>query len=404
MSKRKPQNNKSFQDGLASLTNSLANTRNAGNTNQILSTRLTDAEMNEIFKTGLGNKIVRIKNDTAYKEGVKFEKESDQTFFDENLKRLVRDASKWLLAFGRGVIAIVEPNKDVKDPLVGTVNKNTVLLQVFDGSIVTAQSHNRDLKSERYQKPDFYQIRGHSFHHSRIIDFTYIKPIETDLPTYNFGGISEFELIHQQLINDGVVERAAPTILDKNASLFYSVKGFKNALQTGKEKDMLKYFSLLEDHRSVYGAGLLDSEDSVDVVNQTLTNLSETDNITLRRLAMVTGIPLAVLVGENVQGLNANGDNETDIFNSTITSLQNNYYLDPINELNEKLGLGKATFNQPDQMSPEEKAALDKTLLENALILEQLGQDSDAYLADNGFEISDNPEGFGEDDEEVKEV
>lgn len=398
MSERKKPNNKTFQDGLASFTNSLANTRNAGNTNTIVSTRLTHQEMNEIFKTGLGNKIVRIKNDTAYKEGVNFDKPADQEYFDENLKRLVRDASKWLLTFGRGVIAIIEPNKSVKDPIAGTINRNTVLFQVFDGSIVTAQSANRNLKDERYQKPEFYQIRGESFHHSRIIDFTYVKPIETDLPTYNYGGISEFELIMPQLINDGVVERSAPTILDKNASLFYSVKGFKSALQAGQEKDMLKYFSLLEDHRSVYGAGLLDSEDSVDVVNQTLTNLSETDNITLRRLAMVTGIPLAVLVGENVQGLNASGDNETDIFNSTITSLQNNYYLDPINQLNKIMGLGVATFNQPDQMSPTEKANHEKILLENALILEQLGQDSDAYLIENGFEISDEPTGFEEEE------
>ena len=387
-----------FKDGLTSLTNNLANKRNSFNNNSICSTRLTYKEMNEIFKTGIGNKIVRIKNDTAYKEGLNFKNKEDQTFFDENLKKWVREASKWLLTFGRGVIVVIEPNKSVSDPISGTVNRNTALLQVFDGSIVTAQSTNRDLKSPLYQKPEFYQIRGEKFHHSRVIDFTYVRPIETDLPSYDYGGISEYELIINQLINDGVIERAAPSILDKNSSLFYKVKGFKEALKTGKEKEMLKYFSLLEDHRSVYGAGLLDSEDDATVVNQTLTNLSETDTITLRRLAMVTGIPLSVLVGESVKGLNASGENESDTFNSTIEALQNNYYLDPISRLCEIYGLGIPTFNQPEQMTPTEKALFEEKVLDNALKLEALGQDSEAYLIDKGFEVSENPAGFGEDE------
>lgn len=389
-----------FTDGIKSFANSLINSRSAKGSNEVVSDRLSFNTQNEVYKSGLGSKIVSLKINTAFKEGLEIDGETEHDLEVKKIIREAKEAARWMLVFGRGVIAIIEDGVAQSEPLRRTPNLSRVRIKSFDGSMVTANSASIDVTNEDYMKPDFYVIRGTRFHKSRIIDFSYVKPREEDLPSYWYGGISEYELIYNQIINDGVVERASASIVEKNASLFYKVKGFKNLLSTGKEKSMLEYFKRVEDLRSIYGAGVLDAEDSVEVVSQTLTNLQEVDMITLRRLSMVTSIPLAILVGESVKGLGATGANEMETFYVAISNLQDNYLIVPINELFKKLGLGeKVEFIEPEQMTKTDRATLDSTILDNATKLQMLGQDPNKYLSENGFEAVEDIGEFGEFDE-----
>lgn len=397
MGKRK-KTHRSFNDGLVSLTNNLANSRNVQATNTIVNNRISFSENNEFYKSGIGNKIVNIKNNTAYKEGFIFDSTADEAFFNKFLSKKIKLSSLWMMVFGRGIFVIIEKNKKLSDPLSAEVNKNNVTFKVFDGSMVTANSTDRDLMSERYYKPTMYQVRGESIHYSRVVDFTYIPVRENDAPTYQYAGMSEFELINEQLINDGVVERAAPAVLEKSSTIFYKVDGFKQALQNKQETTLLSYFTALENLRSVYGAGIVDSKDSVESLTQALSGLSDTDQITLRRLALVTGIPLAVLIGESVKGLGANGDNEMTTFYMMIQNIQTTYLIDNINEVMSKLGLGEVEFKQPEQQTPTEKATHQGVILENAIKLFNLSLDVEGYLKENGIKTDDTFDLFKDED------
>ena len=52
-----------FADGITSLTNKLANRRNAQSSNRMTSSRVDWDELRAIYKTGVGSKIIRIKSD-----------------------------------------------------------------------------------------------------------------------------------------------------------------------------------------------------------------------------------------------------------------------------------------------------------------------------------------------------
>ena len=395
----KPQiTHKHFNDGLVSLTNSLANSRNVQTNNTIINNRISFEENNSIYKGGIGNKIVNIKNNTAYKEGFIFGSTVDEKYFNKFLSKDIKLASLWMMVFGRGIFVIIEKDKKLSTPLSKDVNKNNVTFKVFDGSMVTANSTDRNLMSDRYYKPTMYQVRGESIHYSRVIDFTYVPVREDDKPTYQYAGMSEYELIQEQLVNDGVVERAAPAVLEKSSTIFYKVKGFKNSLQNKKESEILRYFSALENLRSVYGAGIVDSEDGIESLTQALAGLSETDNITLRRLALVTGIPLAILVGESVKGLGATGDNEMTTFFIMIQNIQTTYLIDNINDLMSKLGMEDVEFKQPEQQTPKEKVDLQSVVLDNATKLFNLGVDVDEYLKENGIKTEDTFDLFEDSD------
>jgi len=375
-----------LQDGLKSMVSSLANTRSAVNQNRMTSTQLSWHDMNEIYKTGIGNKIVRLKaGDALDPGGLSFESTEDQEWFEKRMARLFRKAVKWQLAFGRSVILLQDRGNSLKTPLPANPDSNRLIFRPFAGDMVMAFSADTNLESPRYMKPDWYYIRGVPVHHTRIIDLAYIEPTEWELPYYHYGGISEFELIYQQLVNDGVIERAVPTLLEKSSNVFYKVKDFKNLIQQGEESNVIKYFQLIEDQRSIYGAGIIDSEDEIETFEQALSNLDKTDQASLRRISMVTGISLPRLIGENVRGLNSSGENERESDKATIDALRNDYVLPGIQDLMDKLGRGQVWSSDSWGGSPGEVADYESKVLNNAAMLYDLGADYEGYLEEKGM-------------------
>ncbi len=375
-----------FSDGVTSLFNGLANNRNALRGNEVTNTRITNQQLSEVYKSGLGNKVARIKTGYALKiNNILFTNETDKDYYTAKLQAKVKEAFLWSVVFGRGIL-VINDGADLATPLT-KVDKDGVQFEVFSGDMVSVIEYERDLNSKRYLKPTWYSVNGFNFHYSRVIDFTYVRPTQFDAPTYNYGGISEFELIYDQIISDGVVERASVSMLEKSASLFYKVKDLKNAIQRKQEGNLVKFFSLAEDRRSIYGAGLIDSEDDVMNVTQSLTNLRDADDISLRRVAMVSGIPLPMLIGENVKGLNASGEQEKTSFNEMIELLQQDFVLPKLNKLLQILGLAPVSFMENQNLSPLDKVEYETKVIDNAIKLLNLGYNVDTYVIDRGLKL-----------------
>lgn len=390
--------NQEYQDGLKSLTNQLANNRNAAASNTVRSDNISNQELNEIYKTGLGGKIVRIKSSHVFKEGFNSEDKRTEDFVNKKLMPLLEKSVVWMLAFGRGIVLIDDGTEltDLSKPLSTPINTETVKFKSYDSyDITTATNLLNDITEDRYYKPVYYYIDGATVHYTRVIDLTYVEPTRQDKPNYQYGGISEYELIYQQIINDGIVERSGGAILERNATLFYKIKDFKENLRQKKEGAMLEYFTSLENLRSIYGAGIMDAEDETKVENQSLSNYDEVDTASLRRLAMVTSIPLSWLVGEAVQGLNASGKNEESIFWSMISTLGKTYILPAVNESLKRMGLAAVELNEQYQQSPLEKAEFESKVLDNAVKLQALGIDYEPYLKDKDIKIEDTDNNFG---------
>jgi hypothetical protein len=350
--------------------------------------RLHEDEEYACYMTGLGFKVVSKKAGTALNDSLQFASKEDEQYYNEKLDKAVKKASKWMMVYGRGLIVMFMPNDDLSRPLTG-VDPDKIQFRVFSGRMINVVRVDRDLMSPRYYKPIEYQIRSEVIHYSRCVDFTYIEPDEDDSPYYRYGGISEFQVIYNQIINDGIVERASARIVEVNSNLFYKLAGFKQNIQNKKEDEVIKYFSIMEDHRGIYGAGIVDTEDDVINVAQALTNLSEVDQISLRRVAMVTGIPVSELVGENVRGLNSTGDNERTSYMEMIHTFQDDYLYSPINELMQKIGKGTIQFKEAQGQTPTETVTYESKVIDNAVKLEQVGEDGAKYLHDKKVVMPD---------------
>lgn len=373
-------NFKNFADGLIHISNELVNKRNSAVQNQIVAHKIQDSEIRALLRTGLGSKIIRLKSGYALNDTLHFTDKSDKVAYESYLQQYVKRAVAMMLAYGRACIVLVEKGADLNKPRTQSLDVSKTTIQVLTPDIIFASHINNDLTSPRYMKPTMYNARGVSFHHTRVIDFTYVEPAEDDLPLYNYGGVSEFELIRPQIINDGIVERASGAIVEKNSIIWHKIAGFKEAVRAGRDDEVIGYYSALESIKSVYGAGIADAEDDIKSVEQTLTNLDNVDNITLRRLAMVTGIPLSILVGENVQGLNASGDNERDSFQDTIDNLQSSYILEPLNQLLAAFGMRPVEFKDNQGANALERIEYETKAITNAKMLWEMGEDYLTYL------------------------
>ena len=368
-----------FTDGLQSVQNTITNKRNVLNNSTFIHKKITDSELRQIYKSGIGSKIVRIKAGYALNDTLQFESVKDEDYYNKHLRKQVKRACRFMVGFGRGIVVNYYRGDDLTKPL--RLDKGRQLkVRAFSGDEISVSNIDRDFHSERYNKPLQYLVNGYGIHYSRVVDFTYVEPPEDDATNYNYGGISEFELIYNQLVSDGIVERASANIVEKNSSLFYKIKGFKDAMMRKQDEGMSEYFSLVEDFRSMNGSTLMDADDTVEVHAQNLTNLKDVSELTLRRLAMVTGIPLSMLVGENVKGLNSTGDNERLVFQDTIETAQAEYILEPLQELCTLHGMGTVDFKENQGDSPQARIAYEKQVIDNALLLFQMGEDYGSYL------------------------
>lgn len=372
-----------FKDGIVNIVNSLANRRNAISSNVVVSTRIDDSQLRAIFKTGLGAKIISIKTGYALNDTLQFKAPNDETLYRKRLQRAVKKASKFMMGFGRGIILLNERGADLSQTFTGKLDISKVKLDVFSGDMVTPMDVSIDLSDDRYQKPRSYSVRGKSFHWTRVVDFTYYMPTELDLPTYRYGGVSEFEMIHAQLINDGIVERASGTILEKNSTLVHKVKGFADAVRCGEDQYLIDYYSRVAELRGIYGDAVIDSEDDMVTVAQALSNLDSVDSITIRRLALVTSIPVPILVGESVQGLNSTGSQERQSFQDMIENLQFDYMLDPICELCGHFGIEEVEFKENQGGTAIERLDFETKAIDNAAKLDAMGEDGRAYLIEH---------------------
>jgi len=369
----------SFKDGLKDVFSGLINKRNGTSRNVVTNRRLGEEELRTMYKTGLMSKIIRLKVGYSLNDTMQFESTDYKEFYDKRLAKQVKKASKYMLGFGRGVIIVFSKGDDLRTPLKPSGTK-ALETRVFSGDMVTANSPTYDLTSPRYYKPKYYMINGQTVHWSRVVDFSYYEPAERDKAEYNFGGLSESELIYDQFVNDGIVQRAAGSIIDKASTFVYKIKGYKDMLLKKQEKAVVEYVSTCEDGRSIYGGLITDADDMVEVLSQSLTDLDKVDNITLRRLAMVTGLGMTALIGEQASGLNASGDSERQGFQDTIENMQSDYLEEPINYLATLFGLGQITFKDNQGQTPTDRVDYEKKAVEVAKIMWEIGEDYATYL------------------------
>jgi len=377
-------------DSIKSLINNLRNRRESSSTNYFKSDSiLTFETCYALWQSAIGRKIVNIKSQYPLNNTIQFDNEETEIFYKNKLEKHIRRAGQYMVAYGRGVIVVVNKNEPLSQPLMKT-SKNRKMLRVFSELDVSVTNVSRDWYSDRFMEPVSYLIKGEEVHHTRVIDFSYYKLPDTKSAEVRYGGASEFQFIINQLISDNIVTGSSSAILEKSSSLYYKIKDFKSLAMNKNADGIIEYVRAMEDVRGIYGAGIIDADDDVINITQSISNLQEADTISLRRIALGSSIPMAWLIGESASGLNATGKIESETYQSMIVEMQETYYKDNINKLLNIFGYENISFKDNQSLSAEDKIKYETQVINNAQVLFNIGQDENQYLADHDIIFKDD--------------
>lgn len=379
-----------LKDGFYSLLSNLMNEK--ASQDIYYCSRVSTEQLRQMYRTGLGNKIISIKASYALNDTLLYPSTSAEGFYKEKLDHLVRDVVRYMLAFGRGGILIVD-GQPLSQPLRRNIDNGSLIFHAFDGDYVHVKSGLLNPFDDDFLKPEYYIIQGSRIHPSRFIDFTYKKPALRDLPVYQYGGISELEFLKDDLDLHNRINRTVNIILEKNSTFVYKVSGMTSIMNDcdGNDNEIAKLARGIESLRGVAGSVVID-KDFMDVttVEQGLTILNDALLMNQRNLSCNSGIPISWLFGENVKGLNSTGEQEAGMFNQMIKQLQHDHLYAPLSKLFKACGLGHVTFKKDQNVTEFQRLQIDGSILDNAFKLEKIGINASGYLEQNGLKVFDN--------------
>lgn len=327
------------------------------------------------------------------------------------MDKLISDVTKDALISGHSVLLLKERMSDPTKPLdLKSLKGKEPEFIYIDARYITTVP-DMDPFSKDFYKPKQYAISGTVVDKSYIIEFSALDVTNYLKPNYKYMGMSIYEPAFRTLISDDLMSKAIPNIVWRSSIVNYKITGFKQALEQGKEDQVLKYISTTEDGKSILGATVIDGEDSAEVLTRDIAGLDGLDQRSIYRLSAAFGIPAVILLGKSPDGQNSTGRADFEAFYNYIEEWQ--YQWTPaINKIFTILIACVSgednipfdfKFNKVNMQSPQQKIENDGRVLDNVGKMDQLSIPVSAivrYLSDNGIINEDEATDINELDKE----
>lgn len=390
--------NRIINDSISDVYQPIVDARNPLNRNEFIIEKPLDKKtLYSLSDTVVGRRAVEIKRNGIIDMPLKFKTTEDQEFFEKKVKPLIADVVESMLIYGRGVIVLVEPVGEDKaiplsTPLSAEFNPNNLELRFFSGYDILASVADMNLVSRRFLCPIYYSIWGEFIHHSRVVDFTYIKVPNNLKPMFNYGGKSEFQHVYEELKRVGMTGRSAATITEKVSHTVAKVKNGRTSMGDESQARALgSAFALLADYAHTSTMSIIDSEEDMFLLTSTFPQFGDFWIQNKEILCSGFGLSEGVLFGKNgAVGLSNNGITERTADANTIRALMSGYVEHPLNELMLKCGQHKIEVGENKATTSIEDAQFEATVVATGISLMSMGLDGAEYVKRKGVIIDDS--------------
>lgn len=331
------------------------------------------------------------------------------------VKKLMEEAALITLVNGCGGVLLVDKNQNPGKPVdLRRLKGKTPQFSVIDGRFITC-TPDLDPLSPTYYSPREFQVVGMTVHPSWLNAFSGLPVTQVLKPMYKYMGMSLIENAYTAIVNDETMSRAIPNIVYRSSVVNYKIQGMKDSIKMGEEKNLLKYIATAEDSKSILNATITDGDDAVEVISRELSGLEGLDQRSAYRLSAAFGIAATVLWGKSPDGMNATGAGDLETFYNFAETWQERWYpnLKWFYKVLTACVTGRSDvkfdleYNAPNMLSPQQKAANDSAVLQNAAMMRDLGIPEGAitrYLTENDIITEDEAEEFDQLQEEMAEA
>lgn len=251
-------------------------------------------------------------------------------------------------------------------------------LEVLEPRELQPVRWQRDFTQSDFGKPTHYRLQpvtqmgpssndyGQVVHSSRLIIFPGIKVSRRQISN-NFGwGDSLLGRCRTALRDYNLSWAAASVLIQDFSQVIYKLKGLSEAINFGKDQEIINRIRTIELSRSVLRATLIDADLEEFERKQTpLTGLPELLDRQGKNLATAADIPVTRLMGESPAGLSATGDADIRFFYDGIRSDQNRKLRPPAERLT-RIGFSMLGEQEPKSWSIDFPALWQPTEKEQA--------------------------------------
>lgn len=412
-----------FGDSLKSLLSGLGlSTHDKRSTSMFSGRSFTDEDMRNAYRTSwIAKKIVDIPVEDALRrprvwQGISPDEVSKIEALEKKLGLYAKAIKAWKLARrdGRAAIYINVGDNDLESPLnFNSLRgiRNIVVMSKRDYSPTTPPNRvrdysirsinslssgavNRDIDSEYYGKPEFYQLNTTSgqslkIHASRFIHFNGDEKLDVyDDESGGDTGDSSLLPVMEAILDAGsTIANVASLVFEANVDI-YKIPNFTKNLKDDKYKEaVISRFSLANAAKSNQRALLLDKDEEHQSKTINFSALKDVVREFIQICAGAADIPMTRFLGTSTSGLNNAGDGDMNIYYDRIDALRE-LELRPALGVFDEILITAALGNRPPEafyLWPALKQTTDKERAEVAKAVADVVKilvDSGAFLAD----------------------
>lgn len=332
---------------------------------------------NIFIDSWLGKRIAEIPVSRAMKNGLLLEMENEKDeekvweLYDKlQIDRLIRTAQVSADIYGSSMLLLKDKTQDAAKKAKEYKELEPVLVD-FPFYSVSPSAEDTYVAGT----VNFSNI-GLSVDESFCAPFVGVPVIRRIAPDYKYYGMSVYQNIWSALVNDYTIMSAVANITYRSSIRHYKLKDLKQQVLAGRQDQVLDRMSLLDTSASIYGSVVMDSEDEMQIVSQSLSGLADIDKRSSERLSAATGIPATILLGKSPDGMSSTGKSDEKNMASYIEQYQAKM-LPPIERIFRALislagvetETWKLTFKSPENIDVSDKPEYDAKILTNSSMM-----------------------------------
>ena len=302
---------------------------------------LTDIELSALYHSDdMAARMIDVVPNEMLREGFSFETgepDLDSTladkFDDLSAPAHLADGIRWGRCFGGGGILIgADDGRDSETPLVPERAKDLSYLYVIDRRMLWPLSWYDEPGHPKLGQPATYLVTtqgGTHFntavcHESRLILFRG-APTGIRERMHLFGwDYSVMQRAYQVLRSFNTGWRSVETLLADGNQAVFKMTGLAEMLASGGEEMLRTRMQAMDLYRSVMRALVIDADgkETFERNSANFSNIPDTLDKFMLRLAASVQIPVTILMGQSPAGMNATGDSDFRWFYDRIRAEQ----------------------------------------------------------------------------------
>jgi phage-related protein (TIGR01555 family) len=312
---------------------------------------LTDKECEFLYYgSDIAAKVVDFRPKEMFRQSYELKVDGDDGAKDDRLKDLLKKGKEikldhnvmwsliWANLWGGCLLYMgVNDGGTVDQPLNKEKVSKFTHLHAIDKRYATALSWYTSPEDVNYGKPETYRIGNPLYggsvviHESRCLKFDgiYVDPVKRR-ETAGWG-LSVLQRVYEALRDFSTGFQAVGNMLTDASQGVFKLKGLIAAIASKNKEYIQARMATVDMSRSSARSLMLDADGGEDFT-KIATQFAGVDAILdryMQRLSAACGIPVAILMGRSVAGLNATGDADFRAWYDTVATEQKNV-LEPV--------------------------------------------------------------------------